>query len=202
MSTRKGTGVQKRGKQSAVAALAAAEQLLIDKGWAALSLRGVATMAGMRLGNLQYYYPTKRDLLRALLTRWESQYAERASTWEADKTKPEDRLMAVAGGFFDDLATPGGSVLFWELWAMAAHDEDAAEIMNSIYGSYRQAVADVLMEIDSKLPRKRAELKAAVFVSLLEGSSLHAGYGKQPPFNRALLKEEVLQAVRGLAGIR
>jgi AcrR family transcriptional regulator len=43
--------------------------VLIEEGYAALSIRRIAARAGVRLGHLQYYYPSKADIVRALLER-------------------------------------------------------------------------------------------------------------------------------------
>ena len=36
----------------------------MNKGYAQFSMRNVAAEAGMRLGNVQYYFPTRSDLVR------------------------------------------------------------------------------------------------------------------------------------------
>ncbi len=47
--------------------VAAAREALTEGGVGALSLRGVAREAGHRLGTLQYYFPTRDDLVEAVL---------------------------------------------------------------------------------------------------------------------------------------
>ena len=62
MSTR---GASRKGQERSEAILDAAERLLVDEGHAALSLRGVAQRAGIRLGNLQYYFATREEIVRS-----------------------------------------------------------------------------------------------------------------------------------------
>ncbi|MGW6917741.1 TetR/AcrR family transcriptional regulator [Kitasatospora sp. NPDC054939] len=65
----RGTGSGSKGEQRRAALLDTAEALLIDAGSAELSMRAVASAAGVRLGHLQYYFPARADLVAALLDR-------------------------------------------------------------------------------------------------------------------------------------
>jgi AcrR family transcriptional regulator len=46
--------------------VAIAREVLVDHGLERFVMRDVAARAGMTLGNLQYYYPTRMDLLEAV----------------------------------------------------------------------------------------------------------------------------------------
>lgn len=61
-----GTG---KGAQRRAALLDTAEELLVTAGSAELSMRAVAAAAGVRLGHLQYYFPSRADLVAAVLER-------------------------------------------------------------------------------------------------------------------------------------
>ena len=56
-----------KGQNTALAILLAAEKLLIDEGYHNFSLRKVAATADLTLGNLQYYFPSKDALIKAML---------------------------------------------------------------------------------------------------------------------------------------
>jgi AcrR family transcriptional regulator len=59
-----------KGRDRIEAILDAATRILIDEGYARLSTRKIAAGAGVRPGHLQYYYPTKQDVVRGLLERY------------------------------------------------------------------------------------------------------------------------------------
>ncbi len=65
---RRGTAVSSKGADRATAILDTSVFLLAAEGSGALALRRVATEAGIALGNVQYYYPTRGHLVRALLS--------------------------------------------------------------------------------------------------------------------------------------
>ena len=58
--TKKGIELQKK-------ILKVASQLLIERGVENFTLTKTAKLAGISLGNVQYYFPHKRDLLNAFL---------------------------------------------------------------------------------------------------------------------------------------
>ena len=61
-----------------VAILEAAKDVLVEEGFAALSLREVAKRADMTVGNVGYYFPSKDSLLAALaehiFDRWDARF--------------------------------------------------------------------------------------------------------------------------------
>ena len=65
--------VQPKGRHRAQEILQAARALLVENGYAALTTRKVAQRVGIRQSNVQYYFPAKVDLVRAL---FESSVAE------------------------------------------------------------------------------------------------------------------------------
>src|SRR5678816_1519794 len=55
--------------------LAAAREVLVRQGYKQLTTRRVAELAGMTVGNLTYHFPSKRELLRALIQRLVAEYS-------------------------------------------------------------------------------------------------------------------------------
>src|SRR5262245_3672504 len=51
------------------AILDAAERVLVEEGYAAVTSRSVAARAGIHAGNVHYYFPTLDDLFIALVSR-------------------------------------------------------------------------------------------------------------------------------------
>lgn len=56
-----------KGEQSRARIIDAAQQLFYEKGVNASSMADVADVAGLLKGNLSYYFPTKTDLLQAVV---------------------------------------------------------------------------------------------------------------------------------------
>jgi AcrR family transcriptional regulator len=63
---RQGTATRRAGKETAARLVAAAHDQLEAETLERFSMRNVAERAGVSLANLQYYFPRREDLLRAL----------------------------------------------------------------------------------------------------------------------------------------
>lgn len=63
--------------KTGLAILDAAEQVMVEEGYSAVTSRSVAARAGMHAGNVHYYFPTMDDLFIALLDRGADKSMER-----------------------------------------------------------------------------------------------------------------------------
>jgi AcrR family transcriptional regulator len=162
--------VREKGRRRSDAILDAATTLLVDEGYARLSMRRIAARAGIAPGNLQYYYPTKQDVVRALLDRWLAR--ARADAAAAGRERPpEHRLLASLDAVLAE-ASDANCRLFWDLWALAARDPIVARATRTFYDRYRDAVADALRTVRPTVGRAVAQRRAMLVVALLEGLSV------------------------------
>lgn len=195
---RPGTAVREKGRQRRDAILDAATRLLVEEGYAQLSTRKIAARAAIHPGHLQYYYRTKADVVRALLERYlERSLREIEARGATAGGAPAARLRAMLDGILDDQDGAEVCRMFWEIWALAARDPLVARAAAAFYARYREGVAAALRAAAPRLGRARAEHRAALLVSLLEGLTVwrFAG-GRQARLAPGLVRE--LRAV--LAG--
>jgi AcrR family transcriptional regulator len=175
-ATGRSTADTRKGAARRAAILDNAAAILAADGHAALSLRAVATATGIRLGNLQYYFATRADLVAGLLDR----------LLEASLDRFRDVLDAGAGPGVDggpaigaavdillaEQYEPGLAPLFYELWAMAAHDDGVAVSVRGFYHRYTELVAEHMVKNRPGVDGVGAWGRARTFVALLEGTSL------------------------------
>jgi AcrR family transcriptional regulator len=197
---RPGTAVLPKGRERIEKILDAATGILIDEGYAQLSTRKIAARAGIRPGHLQYYYPTKQDVVRGLLER----YLERATTAFDERlstsTAPAaSRLEAALDGILRDQGDGESARFFWELWALAARDPAVAEAMQLFYRSYWKTLVRALLATEPALGRPRAERRAALLIAMLEGLSLFRSRTPSRELPLPFLERELRSAVRRLA---
>ena len=72
---RRGTATRKAGQRTAAIIVDAALDVIGGEARVAFSLRAVAEQAGVSLANLQYYYPSRDDLLRAMFAEFGRRYS-------------------------------------------------------------------------------------------------------------------------------
>ncbi|RKH62703.1 TetR/AcrR family transcriptional regulator [Corallococcus llansteffanensis] len=194
-SPREGTAVHAKGTERVGSILDAAMDVLVQDGYAGLSLRGVAQRAGLSLGNLQYYFPTKQDVVRALLARYLEQALLRVrERVEGGGREPVQRLRQALDAILEDQDSPRACQLFAELWALAARDAMVADALAVFYAGYRAGVVELLRELSPDLTPARRERRAALLVAFLEGLSLFRGGGNL----RAASVPGLEQELRGL----
>ena len=171
-------GTYAKGRTRAADVLDAAVRVLIEHGYHDFSLRRVAEEAGLRLGNLQHYFPSKDLLVQAMLDRVIETYLDRLSRIQRSGLDPEQEFRAIVGTVFMDLTTRRTTVFFPELWSLANHDRQVAGHMERMYSRYRELLGASIARLNPVLDAVQVE-RLALFVSAsLEGHTMFVGYRK------------------------
>jgi AcrR family transcriptional regulator len=143
-------------------------------------MRAVAAECGISVGNLNYYYANKADLLADLLDIALQGYIADfdAILAESDPALPEVALEKVMRFIMADLGTRETTVFFPELWALANHDSDAAKRMHEMYKDYRRVYDQLIPKINPKLSPTEVRQVSLVVSASLEGHTMFLGYRK------------------------
>jgi AcrR family transcriptional regulator len=169
-----------KGQARIEAILEAAAEVLISQGYKKLTLRQIALQAGITVGNLTYYYRSKDALLKDLLDHILHTYLDEMDRIvEASGDSPEDRFVAIVEYLIEDLHTQRTTRFFPELWALANHDDYAAELMETMYAEQRQALFDLIHAINPKLDEQQTSHLALFVSSSIEGMTMFVGAGKK-----------------------
>ncbi|MFJ8042695.1 TetR/AcrR family transcriptional regulator [Kitasatospora sp. NPDC096147] len=158
-----------KGSARRTAILDAAERTLVTSGHGALSLRAVAEAAGVRLGHLQYYFPSRERLVAELLARVLHRSLEQLGAEATAPGADPERLVEVVLAQQQDAELVR---LFVELWALAAGDEAVAEAVRAFYADYARLVAGQIGGYRPELPFAECLARAESFIALVEGASL------------------------------
>lgn len=112
-----------------------AGRVLIQHGYAALTLRRVADAAGVSVGNLNYYFRTKESLLEALIEHVLADFSLRFEEKIIRRRVVDgsDTLAALLKWAMDGSCTHQYTRLVRELWAMATHNASVAAAMDRYY---------------------------------------------------------------------
>ena len=176
---RYGTATHEKGMARLISILDAARELFMEAGYGGFTMRKVAGRAGITIGNLNYYYRTKEDLLRDLLEYVINDYLE-----EFDRRRqiaghsPEKQLLAVLKFWIDDLNTAETTSFFPELWALGNHDPYIAVLLDDLYAKARLPLNELIPQINPTLTRKEAERMALFMCAAMEGLTVFVGNEK------------------------
>lgn len=166
--TRAGRPPTPKGEERREQILDAARERLATRGWAALTMRGVASDVGIALGHLQHYFTTLPALVEAVLARELARGRERLREGLAR----EHGLDAIIDVLLADHDDPALVSLFVQLWALAAHDAEVRAPLAGFYREYREAIVDALVARGLAPDRGRARGRAERFLAALEGLAL------------------------------
>ncbi|HEY4121110.1 MAG TPA: TetR/AcrR family transcriptional regulator [Byssovorax sp.] len=154
----------------------AATQLLHEQGFQRTTLADVATLAGVPLGNVYYYFKTKEALAEAVIASHAGALRERFASWVATHREPRLRLRRLVRAPLDSadsvvkFGCPHGS-LCQELDKLGA-DAPLAQASARLLAVYIDWAEEQFAEIGFE--RRRARALAEDLVASLQGTMLVA----------------------------
>jgi len=152
--------------------LDSAEKVLLRHGYAGFSTRRVAQEAEIALGNLTYHFPTKAELVRALIDRLMTKYLE---YFEDVLRTPGQGLEALVRWLLEEAPDEESMRLFREIWAMALHDDIVRQSIDDFYDRLMGRVTDTLIATHPAAdPRDISDL-VHVIAAVSEGSTVIYG---------------------------
>lgn len=168
-----------KGHETREQILHAALDLLVEQGFHAMSMRRVAAACGMKLGNLTYHFPSREDLIQALLDAVISAYEiEFERIVHKPGVPPEERLADVCALILEDIRSKKTTRVFPELWALSNHDPFVLERVQELYARARAPIDEIVAEMRPDLPVKDRAAIALFISASMEGLTVFAGYEK------------------------
>lgn len=190
-----------RGMERAQSILVAARETLASAGFAGLSMRSVATRAGISLGNLQHYYTSREELVAALLEYMMDGYqAEISDALQAHPgSSGAERFELVMRLLIDRTLDPQTAPIFLEVWALSSRHAFASELVRRIRLREHKAMLMIVREMGGTLPMEKADLRASMMVMVIEGLLVQVTRNGLPIQARSELAQAAMRAVSRLA---
>ncbi|ALV41400.1 TetR family transcriptional regulator [Pseudarthrobacter sulfonivorans] len=170
-----------KGALRQAALLDAAEEVLAAKGNAGSAMRDFAAAAGVRVGHLQHYFPTRADLIRAVLDRSLQRSLQRLNDMSgigvgdgpgAGESLTREHSERLIAALLAEHSDPAGIGMHVEVWAIASADEQIAAAVRAFYARYALHVADLVQQTRPELAKKQRDAVAGTIVSLFEGAAV------------------------------
>ncbi len=197
VKTKRAATGRRAGNDTAARIVLTARELLMTEGYAQFSMRNVAARAGLHLANVQYYYKTREDLVKALLDdtgeRYRNSYEELRAKAPTDRAA---RFKAVVEFNLKDIATAETRRYFIQLWALLTEiDGRVGHLMNDLYAIDIQQLSDCIAELVPDTDAAEVRRRASVLAAMIEGMVVVRGAHSRNP---AELKKLMARA-RGMA---
>jgi AcrR family transcriptional regulator len=155
--------------------LAAAKSVLLEKDYTQFSLRNIAAAAGMRLANLQYYFPSKGAIIHALgdyvVQEYESRYRAHFAKLP---NAPQPRFVAMLDFLIEDIHEPRTRRFFVQLWALLESSDRSGRgvLLNELYAHHIAGIAQHIGELNPKLSPGARRQRAAMISAMIDGMML------------------------------
>jgi AcrR family transcriptional regulator len=192
---RGGKGLQRRAE-----IIEAARQRLIEKGTEGLVLRDISSELGITHGNLQYYFATKNDLLKAIFDEEVQEYTSALNESMASSSDASDIVSEIVDSNLEVLGRPETRI--WRiLWSMADQDADLAEILKQENEFFEATLRAKLEVVAPHLSKERLDTIAKLTRFIMDGIGVHFIFtDPQSPAAKALA-EPVKRTIRQLLSL-
>ena len=158
-----------KGEHRRAEILAAARRLLVEDGYDRFVLREIAARVGVMLGNLQYYYATRDDLLEALIR---AEFTANQAEIAAITTGPgsaDTRLATVTRHLIAVWARDGGRV-YAVMSFLALHQARFRRLHREIYAAFYESLLPVLRELRPRASRGDLLETARLVTTVIDGA--------------------------------
>jgi AcrR family transcriptional regulator len=186
---------RQKGQKTRLAIIEEARRILVDEGYENFVLRKIAKNIGIQPGNLQYYYPTKNELLWEVLTPEIDKYEDNYEKIVAQGTSKAAKVLAMVDFLLKDITVKSTCNIWFTIWALAPHDKEVADIMDRFYQTYIGALAKLLQRSIPDLHPRRANHLARIITALMDGMTNQIGYGKPSHESLEGLENELRTAI-------
>ena len=176
--------------------LSAAKSIIVREGYSKFSLRYTAEKSGIRLATLQYYFPTKEALFRAVFEDALHEEGERIKRLiRGSDGSSEGVFRARVSGQFRANLREETAGFFYQLWARARLDGFAAELVDEFYKRNIEVVADMIANVNSTISASEAKRRATLVMAVLEGMMLLCDIEKRRSGDSASAERYVVDAI-------
>jgi AcrR family transcriptional regulator len=160
--------------------LRAAVALFTREGSASFSARGVAQEAGLSLGSVQHIFPSKDQLLAAMLQSRLSEYDAAQQRYAAELPfNGEQRLIGVLEHYLEDIWQPDTRKFFFNLFALSCHNHFAAHLVNEAYVFHRRLIASYVGAARPALTEPECLNIALQLAALIDGLMIYTAPGSK-----------------------
>ena len=176
-----------RGLEVRQRLLAAAAELIPERGWSAVSTRILADRAGVTPSVVHYHFPSVQAVLtESVVTAMRQVLAETDEVFGAAET-PAEAVDAMVASVEQYDGTDPMSLLFVEAYLAATRDEQLREQLAALVADFRGRLEDFLRL--REVPEPAAT--AAVLAATVDGLLLHRGLGSRGTGTATVLRRLV-----------
>jgi len=158
----------RKGDERRQQILATARKMMMSGGADAIGMRRLAAAVGITHGNLQYYFPTRLELLVVLFDLEVDKYTSGVRAAVAGAKTRKSRVNALMDSGLALIRTPE-TVLWRQMVGMVDQNPEIAALHAQEIAAYERALAQELGHIEPKLSARRCRHIAKLIQAIVDG---------------------------------
>src|SRR5215469_17956332 len=164
-----GRRLRAQGQRTRESIVHEAKKLLLESGNLEFTLRTVARRTHIAISNLQYYFPTRASLLRAIMEPVAARYQAELDRPIGDAKGARDIYFALVDQNLADVRDPEVSAIWFHFASLAVTDPESARLLDESYESLMRGCARLLRVINPSLSPKDSRLLARIVAAMVDG---------------------------------
>jgi AcrR family transcriptional regulator len=196
-------GVRNRGRKTRQAILDKATHILVEDGYDALVLRDLALQVGIKLGNLQYYFATREDLLVEVTAGYFQNQTLEMEGLLNRRTSSKSKLLTLVDFYLKKWAQRD-AFLYFLVMQLGTHNEKIMHAKREIYDNFYEAIEHILEDVAPDFTPLQRRQKARLITTLMDGIHMQNGYspGDKLDASTRFLASELRRMVLEIVGLQ
>jgi AcrR family transcriptional regulator len=166
-----------QGMRTRNAIVRAARALLLECGSLDFTLREIAQRTGISISNLQYYFPTRLAVLRAVLEPVIEAYMRDLRRAVDQGAAPRATLDALVARTLHDAKDAERAALWCHFLSLVAVDAESAQLLDEWYGVLSREIATLVGAVNPVLTQEQSMEIATLLIAMVDGVIVRTGTG-------------------------
>ena len=168
-----------QGLRTRNAIIEVAKGLLLEGGSLEFTLREVAQRAGISISNLQYYFPTRLAVLRAVVEPVIDAYLGELRRALDVGGSPRAMIDALIDRALEDAKNAERTALWWHFVSLAAIDAECSQLLDDWYEEVTPGIAKFIRAVDPDCKPADSLHRATLLIAMADGLSFQLGAGRR-----------------------
>lgn len=168
-----------QGQRTRNGIVQAARKLLLEGGSLEFTLREVALRAGISISNLQYYFPTRLSVLRAVVEPVVEAYLADLRSAMSTKAVASETLSVLVARVLVDAKDVENSSLWCHFASLAAVDPECSRLLDEWYETLTREIGSLFSKVNPALSPAECLKKATLIIAIADGIAFQVAAGRR-----------------------
>ena len=181
----------RKGQEARERILVEARDVLVKQGLDHLVMRDIAASCGMKLGNLQYYFKSREDLLFAVIERESEGDIQEIEGLLAKGAAPREVLRGVVERLLARWLKEDGAAVYVTLNLYQLHRQSFQDLYQTIYSNHYKALEAVIKQTKPELSASERRMRVQLLTALTDGALAQVVSGPETKFLRRVTEQAI-----------